>query len=83
MSDWIDQAQALDEALRTAALAEQAQRSDSLRGTRESAACCDECGVTIPEARRLQLPGVRLCVECQQDAEWIAARRAVNGWGAA
>ncbi|MDU5452647.1 DksA/TraR family C4-type zinc finger protein [Pseudescherichia vulneris] len=27
---------------------------------------CDECGTTIPEARRKAIPGVRLCVECQQ-----------------
>lgn len=27
---------------------------------------CEECGTTIPEARRKAIPGVRLCVECQQ-----------------
>ena len=27
---------------------------------------CEECGVTIPEARRKAIPGVRLCVDCQQ-----------------
>lgn len=32
---------------------------------------CDECGAKIPEARRKALPGVRLCVPCQEavDAE--------------
>jgi len=29
---------------------------------------CAECGHEIPDARRLALPGVRLCVACQ-DAE--------------
>ncbi|QTF08836.1 DksA/TraR family C4-type zinc finger protein [Brenneria izadpanahii] len=32
----------------------------------ESAHYCDECGVQIPEARRKALPGVRYCIECQE-----------------
>ena len=27
------------------------------------------CGEPIPEARRRALPGVRLCLECQQEAD--------------
>lgn len=27
---------------------------------------CDECGKEIPEARRAALPGVRVCVPCQE-----------------
>ncbi|MET0288333.1 MAG: DksA/TraR family C4-type zinc finger protein [Pseudoxanthomonas sp.] len=27
---------------------------------------CEECEVAIPEARRKAIPGVRLCVNCQQ-----------------
>ncbi|MBS0215316.1 MAG: DksA/TraR family C4-type zinc finger protein [Proteobacteria bacterium] len=27
---------------------------------------CEECDAPIPEARRKALPGVRLCVPCQQ-----------------
>ena len=27
---------------------------------------CAECGAAIPEARRLALPGVRLCLPCQE-----------------
>lgn len=27
---------------------------------------CEECDEPIPEARRAAVPGVRLCVECQQ-----------------
>jgi phage/conjugal plasmid C-4 type zinc finger TraR family protein len=35
----------------------------------ESAAQCQECGESIPEARREALPGVRLCIKCQQEAD--------------
>lgn len=27
---------------------------------------CEECGVAIPKARRKAVPGVRLCVSCQE-----------------
>jgi len=27
---------------------------------------CEECGAPIPEARRRAVPGVRLCVRCQE-----------------
>ena len=30
---------------------------------------CEECGATIPEARRKALPGVRLCVPCQEEQD--------------
>ncbi|WP_297803106.1 DksA/TraR family C4-type zinc finger protein [Arenimonas sp. GDDSR-1] len=32
---------------------------------------CEECDAAIPEARRMAVPGVRLCIECQrmQDAD--------------
>ncbi|WP_018866127.1 MULTISPECIES: DksA/TraR family C4-type zinc finger protein [unclassified Thioalkalivibrio] len=37
----------------------------------ESLLECEECGARIPEGRRQALPGVRLCITCQeaQDAE--------------
>ena len=35
----------------------------------ESAAHCDGCAEPIPEARRQALPGVRLCVKCQEEAD--------------
>lgn len=79
MSDPVDRAQAREEELRADALADQALRSAQGRGVGESAACCDGCGSAIPEARRTALPGVRLCVDCQSDAAWVAARRAANG----
>jgi phage/conjugal plasmid C-4 type zinc finger TraR family protein len=36
---------------------------------------CEECDTAIPEARRKAVPGVRLCVECQEarDAGNVAA----------
>ena len=30
---------------------------------------CAECGTSIPEARRNAIPGVRLCVACQEAAD--------------
>jgi len=30
---------------------------------------CEECGAPIPEARRNAVPGVRLCVACQEAAD--------------
>ena len=35
----------------------------------ESALCCDLCGEPIPQARREALPGVRLCRDCQEEAD--------------
>lgn len=35
----------------------------------ESFAECAECGEPIPEARRKALPGVKLCIDCQQDRD--------------
>lgn len=32
----------------------------------ESLESCEECGNPIPEPRRKALPGVRLCVKCQE-----------------
>ncbi len=35
----------------------------------ESATHCDECEKEIPQARREAVPGVRLCVTCQSEAD--------------
>ena len=35
----------------------------------ESLSHCEECDAPIPEARLLAMPGVRLCVRCQQSLE--------------
>lgn len=39
---------------------------------------CEECGDPIPEARKRALPGVRLCVLCQKEAEGDRDRQAVS-----
>jgi phage/conjugal plasmid C-4 type zinc finger TraR family protein len=39
-------------------------RSKAPRGP--SRARCEECDAVIPEARRKAVPGVRLCVPCQE-----------------
>jgi phage/conjugal plasmid C-4 type zinc finger TraR family protein len=43
-----------------------------------SASHCDECGEAIAEARRAALPGVRLCIGCQQKAD--AEARVFSGY---
>jgi phage/conjugal plasmid C-4 type zinc finger TraR family protein len=42
-------------------------RSQLPRG--ESLHECEECGEAIPEARRKAVPGVRLCVGCQEASD--------------
>ncbi|AXC51179.1 DksA/TraR family C4-type zinc finger protein [Paracoccus suum] len=48
------------------------QRPGEGRPSRETCAECDE---PIPEARRAAIPGVQLCIECQQasDKTWRPA----------
>ncbi|WP_226052641.1 DksA/TraR family C4-type zinc finger protein [Dickeya chrysanthemi] len=41
-------------------------RARSLLHLGSSAQYCEECGEAIPQARRLALPGVRFCVQCQE-----------------
>ena len=40
-------------------------RAGRTAATVESATACIDCDDPIPEARRLAIPGVQLCVECQ------------------
>ncbi len=42
----------------------------------ESLEFCEECGEEIPLARRKALPGVRLCIHCQEEAD--KEQKAVN-----
>ena len=53
------------------------QRAKSRLPTGESLASCASCGARIPEARRAAIPGVRLCVACQE----IEDRDVVNNAG--
>lgn len=42
----------------------------------ESARLCAECEEPIPEARRMALPGVKLCIECVQERDAAYKSRA-------
>ena len=39
------------------------------RARGESLYECEECGAPIPQARREAIPGVRLCIHCQQEKD--------------
>jgi phage/conjugal plasmid C-4 type zinc finger TraR family protein len=43
------------------------QRARSALPRGERLANCEECDVAIPDARRVAIPGVRLCVTCQSN----------------
>jgi hypothetical protein len=68
--------------------AEQQQNDDSIKDAVERARAqlargpslshCEECGAEIPEARRLAVSGVRLCVSCQSERD--EAQQAVSGY---
>ncbi|OIP86438.1 MAG: hypothetical protein AUK37_03220 [Rhodobacterales bacterium CG2_30_65_12] len=48
----------------------------------ESAHDCVACGETIPEARRTALPGVKLCIDCQEERDSaFKARPGINRRG--
>ena len=47
----------------------------------ESAEYCDECGEPIPEKRRMALPGVRTCVECQSSRDSAVRQSGINRRG--
>ncbi|AKJ95441.1 MULTISPECIES: DksA/TraR family C4-type zinc finger protein [Thioalkalivibrio] len=52
------------------------QRVRSQIPTGEGLKECEECGAPIPEGRRQALPGVRLCVGCQEAED--AAQQATS-----
>ncbi|UTH73962.1 TraR/DksA family transcriptional regulator [Chromobacterium sp. IIBBL 290-4] len=64
--DEFDRAQELEALYLTASLAAQAAASRPLGA---SLSQCDDCGETIPQARRLAAPGCTRCVDCQDWAE--------------
>ncbi len=48
----------------------------------ESRSHCAECDEPIPQKRRDALPGVKLCIECQQDRDGVhVARGGINRRG--
>ena len=46
------------------------------RAAGRSRLTCVDCEDEIPEARRLALPGVTLCVDCRSLLDEVGARRA-------
>lgn len=50
-------------------LEDEIKRARSCLPSGESSEWCEECGSPIPEARRRALPGVRLCVICQEEQD--------------
>lgn len=48
----------------------------------ESLSHCAECEEEIPEKRRLAIPGVKLCIDCQQERDGVQkARGGINRRG--
>lgn len=41
----------------------------------ESATDCEECGVEIPEARRMAVPGCKLCRDCKEIEDAVGGHR--------
>lgn len=41
----------------------------------ESLTQCADCDEEIPEARRLAIPGVKLCIDCQQERDGALRQR--------
>lgn len=41
----------------------------------ESRLTCAECYEPIPEPRRVAIPGVKLCIECQRDRDGRTVQR--------
>ena len=66
-----------------ASIAEELERMRARRGPMgESLTHCAECEEPIPEARRIALPGVKLCIDCQQERDGaFKARGGINRRG--
>ena len=59
-----------------ASIADELARLRARRGpVGESLMDCAECGEDIPEARRMALPGVKLCVDCASERQGQQARK--------
>lgn len=80
MTDAIDRAAERTEELNADALLEHHLHDPTAdKKVEDSALTCAGCGCDIPEERRKAIPGVQLCCECKQDADWIAAAARRNG----
>jgi len=52
-----------------ATVADAIARARRQLGTGPGLSHCEQCDALIPEARRQAVPGVRLCVDCQEHAD--------------
>ena len=52
------------------------QRAKNRLPSGESLESCANCGARIPDARRQAMPGVRLCVACQEAEDKAAVNNA-------
>ena len=53
-----------------ASIADELARLQARKGPQgESRTHCAECEEAIPEARRKAIPGVKLCIDCQQERD--------------
>ncbi|MEL2240720.1 TraR/DksA family transcriptional regulator [Leclercia adecarboxylata] len=64
MADFADDASAVEELQRNAALSAHRINRDAVSATH-----CVECGEYIPELRRVKVLGCQRCASCQQDSE--------------
>jgi len=49
------------------------ERARSQLPSGDSLERCEECDAVIPQARRMAVPGVRLCISCQEQHDEDAA----------
>lgn len=64
MADFADDASAVEELQRNAALSAHRINRDAVSATH-----CSDCGEDIPDLRRVKVPGCQRCASCQQDEE--------------
>jgi len=57
-----------------ATVASEVERARSRFTGGESLTHCEDCEEPIPEGRRRAIPGVRLCVKCQEEADQKSRR---------
>lgn len=73
---------AVNEQIEASISDELARMRDRRAPVGESLTECAECGEEIPEKRRIAIPGVKLCIDCQQERDGVyRARGGVNRRG--
>lgn len=73
---------AVSEQIEASILDELARMQAQKRPVGESLTHCAECEEPIPEKRRAALPGVKLCLDCQQERDGaFKARGGINRRG--